>query len=165
MSKLERYIRANARAFDTQEAPPGHEERFLALLDASGAAPDAAPAARRASISPWRSFLGRPAAWSFALAALAAAVLLLRPADPFRKAGNDPAAIYQAYMDQVAGLYGAFPPEDSASWDRALQEVTEEDIPLFEQLPEELSTRERTRILKAYYGELLASARQLKINR
>ena len=43
--------------------------------------------------------------------------------------------------------------------------VTEEDIPLFEQLPEELPARERGRILKAYYGELLAGARQLKNNR
>lgn len=166
MSELERYIRANAGAFDTQEAPAGHEARFLALLDASGAIP-AEPV--RGS-SRWRSAIRRlrsadfrrPAAWTFALAALAAAFLLLRPGDPFRKAGNDPAAIYLAYMEQVAGLYGTLPPEDSASWDASLQEVTEEAVPLFEQLPEELSAREQARILKAYYGELLASARQFK---
>ncbi len=162
MTELERYIRAHAGAFDTQEPARGHEERFLARLDVTPAIA-AAPHSRR---SGWfRSRSTRLPA--YALAAFAALLLLLRPGGPrdFRGVSNDPEAIYLAYMDQVAGLYGALPGENSAAWDTILQEITEEKVPLFEQLPDELPARERGRILKAYYGDLLAGARQLKNNR
>ena len=60
-------------------------------------------------------------------------------------------------MDRVADLYQALPLEDVV-----LQEITEEETPLFTQLPDNISSRERTRILKNHYGERLAAARQLK---
>jgi hypothetical protein len=162
MTELERYIRAHAGAFDTQEPARGHEERFLARLDVTPAVA-AAPHSRR---SGWfRSRSARLTA--YALAAVAAVVLVLRPGAPrdFRHVPDDPEAIYLAYMDHVAGLYNAVPAENSATWDTTLQEITEEKVPLFEQLPDELSARERGRILKAYYGDLLAGARKLKNNR
>ena len=68
-------------------------------------------------------------------------------------------------MDQVAGLYGALPGSDSARRDADLQAITEEADPLFAQLPEELGSRQRSRILKAYYGELLERARQINKQR
>ena len=158
MTDPERYIRTH----DTQDPATGHEERFLARLDATRVQP-AAPSrpARRAPWASWRSRVLFPA---LALAALAAAVLI-RPGDPFRAAGNDPEAIYLAYMDQVAGLYGALPGTDSARRDADLQAITEEADPLFAQLPEELGSRQRSRILKAYYGELLKHARQINKQR
>ena len=159
MNELERFIRSHTADFDTQEPAAGHEERFLSRLDAE-AAPR--PSARRRLAAYFR----RPVpVTAYALVAALALVLVLRPADPFRGAGRDPQKIYLAYMDQVARLYDALPPEDSAGRDAALQEMTEEEIPLFEQLPEELPSRQRARILKAYYGELLAGARQLKNQR
>lgn len=156
MTELEQYIRSHTADFDTQEPARGHEERFLSRLDAE-ASPRPSTLCRLAAY--FRRPLRVPA---YALAAVLALVLVLRPADPFRGTGRDPQKIYLAYMDQVARLYDALPPEDSAGRDAALQEMTEEEIPLFEQLPEELPSRKRSRILKAYYGELLAGARQLK---
>ena len=105
--------------------------------------------------------LRHPATWACALAMCLAVLLVLRPGDPFRGAGNDPTAIYLAYMDQVAEIYGQLPPEAGSDRDLTLQEMTEEADPLFTQLPDELSRRQRARILREYYGELLAGARKL----
>lgn len=144
MNELETYIRAHAADFDTEAPAPGHAWRFRAKVRKSLPVPS------------YRAL-------AFALAAVAAVVLVLRPGAPrdFRFVADDPEAIYLAYMDHVAGLYGAVPAENSAAWDAALQEMTEEAVPLFEQLPDELSRREQARILKAYYSELLEGARQL----
>jgi hypothetical protein len=161
MNELESYIRTHADAFDTESPAAGHEQRFLALLDAT-ALPEAAPAKHRSPfLSRLSSAFRRPGTWALALAACAAAFLLLRPGDPFRRAGSDPEAIYLAYMDEVAGLYRTLPQDNGTDWDAVLRELTEEQEPLFVLLPEELSGRERSRILKAYYGDLLHQARQI----
>lgn len=161
MNELETYIRAHAAQFDTEAPASGHEERFLALVDATGAAQaesDARPDGRKSRIS----FRSRPLRYAaLALALCAAAFLLLRPGDPFRGTGNDPEAIYLAYMDQLAGLYSRCPAGDSAGRDAVLAGITEELTPLFAELPDELPARERARVLKSYYGELLAAARQI----
>jgi len=161
MSELEQFIRTNAAAFDTQEPAPGHEERFLARLDTvrTGTAPSA-PERFSALSGFFRTRDHR--ALAYALALFAAVLLVIRPGDPFRGAGNDPEAIYMAYMGQVAELYGHVPADDSAAWDASLQAMTEEEAPLFVQLPDELSRREQARILKDYYGELLAGAKKFK---
>ena len=161
MTELETYIRSHAAEFDTQEPACGHEERFLARLDAS----------RTAAASPLQDFFSSLVGFfrnrrfqvaACALATCVAIVLILRPGDPFRGTGNDPKAIYLAYMDQVAVLYSQLPTEGGTDWDATLEEMTEEADPLFTQLPDELSRRQQARILKDYYGELLTHARKLK---
>ena len=150
MNGLEEYIRANAAQFDTATPSEGHEERFLARVDAR-------PAARLAAL-----FRPRPVRFAlYALASIVAALLILRPDDPFRGTGNDPQKIYLAYMDRVAELYRT-PSADSGTRDAILAGITEEEDPLFLQLPEELSARERGRILKDYYGRMLTAAGQIK---
>ena len=173
MTELEKYIRENAAAFDTESPAEGHEARFLSRLEATQGAGDspvkpandgkrnqANDGIRKPVIDGlWAAIRNlRPApVLAFAVAACAALLLIIRPGDPFRGVSNDPEAIYLAYMDRVADLYHALPLEDDA-----LREITEEENPLFTQLPENISTRERSRILKNHYGELLAAARQLK---
>ena len=101
-------------------------------------------------------YLNKP--WvAYTFAACVAALLLIRPGDPLHGLSRDPEAIYLAYMDQVADLYRDMPLQDDA-----LRAITEEEEPLFDQMPEDMSPRQRSRILKAHYGELLAAARQLK---
>lgn len=150
MNDLEQYIRDHAAQFDSEGPAPGHEERFLARLDAR-------PASRLAAL-----FSLRPVRFAlYAVACLAAALLILRPGDPFRGTGNDPQKIYLAYMDRVAELYQT-PSADSETRDAIVAGITEEEDPLFLQLPEELSARKRGRILKDYYGRMLAAAGQIK---
>jgi hypothetical protein len=148
MNELEKYIRAHAAEFDTEAPARGHEERFLARLDVTPGAVVERPVIRRL----------RPAnLLALAFAACVAALLLIRPGDPLHGLSRDPEAIYLAYMDQVADLYRDMPLQDDA-----LRAITEEEEPLFDQMPEDMSPRQRSRILKAHYGELLAAARQLK---
>ena len=138
MNDLEKYIRAHAAEFDTAEPPIGHKVRFG-----------------------WKLFLRNAFAryaWIPAVAvACAAALLVLRPGDPLHGLFSSPEAVYVAYMDEVADLYRELPMQDEA-----LREITEEAESLFEQMPEGLSDRQRSRILQNHYGELLAAARQLK---
>ena len=166
MNDLEKYIRDHAAEFDTAEPAGGHEARFLARLEASQAC--LSPAGGRKLFFGSRKTNFRSAlrnafarqAWvpAFALACVAALlVLIIRPGDPLHGLSRDPEAIYLAYMDQVADLYRDMPLQDDA-----LRAITEEEEPLFDQMPEDMSPRQRSRILKAHYGELLAAARQLK---
>jgi len=142
MSNLEEYIRENAAAFDTEALPEGAEERFLDRLEAEPAA--GSPVLRR--------FL-------FAFAGAAAAALALvfslgnREPDWFRGVENTPEAVYASYLDRVADAWTVAGPDEEAS--TQLSGLTEEAIPLADQLPDELSSEQKAAILKAYYGELL----------
>ena len=132
--------------FDLYDLPEGHEERFLEKLDAA----KAVNRNRRTTIL-WTS-----------LATAAAAVLLVL----FLPSGNrhffgvrTPEAVYCAYLDKVGSYYEQLALNgDAEEWEDALTALTGETIPLFDQLPDELSSREKVRVLKQYYGELLDAA-------
>lgn len=165
MNELEKHIRAHAAEFDTAEPAGGHEARFFARLDASPACPS--PADDRKLFFGFRkinfrsalhnTFARRSRVPAFALACALLLVLLIRPGDPLHGLTSNPEAVYVAYMERVADLYRELPMEDET-----LREITDEAESLFEQMPEGLSDRQRSRILQNHYGELLAAARQLK---
>ena len=141
MTELEQYIRSHADDFDVQEPAEGHQDRFLARLD------QAEKPVRR----PWRIV------WStVAVAASLAALFLLTSLR-----SNSPEAIYLAYMEEVSQLYSACPADAEADWDEALASLTEESEPLFLQLPDEMSSYRKARVLKAHYASLLEGARKL----
>lgn len=141
MKELEQFIRSHAEEFDVREPSRGHEERFLARLAG------AEQPARR----PWRIV------WSaVALAACLSALFLVTS---LRR--NSPEAIYLAYMEEVSELYSACPEDADADWDEALSSLTDESVPLFLQLPEELSRFEKARILREHYASLLEGAKTL----
>ena len=141
MTEFEQYIRSHADDFDVREPAEGHQVRFLARLEA------AEKPARR----PWRFV------WSVvAVAASRSAFFIVKSVRE-----NTPEAIYLAYMDEVSQLYSACPADAGADWDDALASLTEESVPLFLQLPEEMSNYRKARVLKAHYASLLEGARQL----
>ena len=155
MNDLEKYIRDHAAEFDTAEPAGGHEACFLARLDVTPIAAGTQP--KESFRAKTRNLFRRPFAWALAVVACAVALLVLRPGDPLHGVSRSPEAIYVAYMDEVADLYRDLPMQDDT-----LREITDEAESLFEQMPEGLSDRQRSRILKDHYGELLAAARQLK---
>ena len=161
MTELEQYIREHAAAFDTETPAEGHEERFLARLDVT---PLPSPVVRRSSNSVIRRLRPANLLGAFALAALAVALLVFRPgtSDHFIGVPDNPEQVYRSYLAQVEKAYLNFSWEDDYDWESTLDELTEESVSLFEQLPEELSSRRQARILKAYYGDLLDGVQQLK---
>ena len=141
MTEFEQYIRSHAEKFDTREPAAGHEARFMSRLEQS----------QKPSRKPLRVVWG-----TIALAASLSAIFLLT-----HGLEKDPEAIYLAYMEQVSALYSACPPDAGAEWDEAIASVTDEPVPLFQQLPEEMPAREKARILKRHYASLLSGAKHL----
>ena len=131
--------------FDLYELPEGHEARFEAKLNR-----------RRTRTTVLR--------WTAAAAGLAVLLWLgVQISSPVGRA-HSPEAVYAAYLQQVGGLYNllAAKSTDDDTWESILDELTEETVPLYEQLPDELSRREKTALLKRHYGSILNEARQLK---
>ena len=132
--------------FDIYDLPEGHEARFLEKLDA-------ATARRQRNRTALR--------WSAVAAAAALALFLVLPVGNRHFAwARTPEAVYCAYLDQVGSYYEqlAGGPEE---WEAAFTALTDETVPLFDQLPDEMPEREKMRILKEYYGDLLDGAAQL----
>ena len=156
MNELERYIREHAAEFDVAEPAEGHEDRFLRR---------SAPRNDRSAVArgdrSWKIW-----GWGFAVAmAVLAAAVVLRPAGGrgfFFGVGNDPQKVYLAYLDKVESARVALADSDEYNWEGILRGMTEEAVPMIEQLPEELSGRQQARILKQYYGDILAGVEQLK---
>ncbi len=138
--------------FDIYDLPEGHEARFQMKLDA------AKNGQRSHRILRWT-----------AVAAAAAAAILCVIQIPggnrhfFR--AHTPEAVYTAYLDKVGSYYEQLASSDalhSEDWEAVLASLTNETIPLFDQLPEEMPDREKVRVLKRYYGELLDGAELLQ---
>ena len=144
MNNWETYIRQHAAELDTAPLPEEAEERFLDRWEAQNT--------RRVRISQTR----RIVLWSAAAAAAVALLVLLRPAAPkdwFRGIDNTPEAVYSSYLAQVEHAWElAGPYEDLCD---QLSGLTEETVPMLEQLPEELPAAEQAQILRDYYGALL----------
>ena len=134
--------------FDIYDVPAGHEARF----------------AQKLSVREERKGrVYRILGWSAAAAAVVA-VFLVTARNPFFGA-RTPEAVYSAYLQEVGGLYELFAQrldDDGENWYDTLESLTKESVPMYEQLPDDLSDREKTMILKQYYGKLLAGANELK---
>jgi hypothetical protein len=139
MNKLEEYIRENATGLDTALPPEGTDAQFLARWEA-------AERGKKRRI------------FSFAFSAVAAALLVLvllpRKADSFQGVENTPDAVYAHYLALVADAWEVAGADEEAA--EMLSSLTEEAVPLRDQLPDELSPQEQADILRDYYGDLLA---------
>lgn len=137
--------------FDLFDLPEGHEARFEARCD------------RRLKRQRRRQLAFR---WSAAAAALALVVALnFAGSRSSLLRARTPEAIYTAYLKEVGDLYKLMATnsrDDAIDWEGVLSELTEENVPLYEQLPEEMSRREKTSVLRRYYGGILREAGQLK---
>ena len=169
MSNLEEYIKQNLEAFDDQELPEGHLERFEAKLagleerpalrQSSGTAQQ--PGQRPIKIWWWTAIAG------VAAAVAAVAIFINQPTtsqkDWFADIPEDQASICQAYYDQMAVMYSDILMTDvDGSKEAQLMTIAEETIPMIDQLPEELGEEERALILKEYYSDLLEGIEKIR---
>ena len=138
MNKLEEYIRANASQLDTALPPSGAEEQFLERWEEG-------EKSRKRKIY----------YFAFTAAAAVAILLALLPwKSSFRVLGNDPNAVYEHYLAAVADAWELAACDEEAA--AMLGSLTDEAIPLRDQLPDELSSREQAAILRAHYGDILS---------
>ena len=139
--------------FDLYELPEGHAERFEQKCNTR-----LARQRRRRIVFRWAA--------AAAILAVIVAVNLPGNRSSIRKA-RTPESVYTAYLEQVGELYALLASNtenETVDWESVLHELTDETIPLYDQLPEEMPEREKTLILKDYYGGILREAGQLSDN-
>lgn len=136
--------------FDLYDLPGGHEVRFEKKLD---------------RLLKGNRRRARAIRWMAAAAGLAAVLWFgMRSNTHFGRA-HSPEAVYTAYLEQVGKLYELVADNSDSQtvdWESLLHELTDENVPLYDQLPEEMPAREKTQLLKKYYGGILNEAGQIQ---
>ncbi|MBQ6283239.1 MAG: hypothetical protein IJK70_00420, partial [Bacteroidales bacterium] len=112
----------------------------------------------------WRAVMG----WAAAVAAAIAAVVIFinspeeKHEDWFAGVGEDQREICQTYYGKMADFYEAILRDDiDEARLGALESIAAENVPMVDQLPEELDPETRAAILKEYYGALLDGMERL----
>ena len=155
MENLEKYIQDNLEQFNCGEMPLGHQERFMAKLQAAQAAPE-----RKAP----RLFSRRSL---FAATAAAAAIVIaffITTGSPTSDSDDYTIAIHEVaeemYIEEaeIMMMLG----EDDQHIVNSVKSITEEAIPLSEQLPAELSQEKRAQILREYYKTRTAALKNFR---
>lgn len=155
MKNLEKYIQDNLEQFNCGEMPLGHQERFMAKLQAEQAAPE-----RKAP----RLFSRRNL---FAATAAAAAIVIaffITTGSPASDGDDYTIAIHEVaeemYIEEaeIMMMLG----EDDQNIVNSVKTITEEAIPLSEQLPAELSQEKRAQILREYYKTRTAALKNFR---
>ena len=156
MENLEKYIQDNLEQFNCGEMPLGHQERFMAKLQAAQAAPE-----RKAP----RLFSRRSL---FAATAAAAAIVIaffITTGSPTSDSDDYTIAIHEVaeemYIEEaeIMMMLG----EDDQNIVNSVKSITEEAIPLSEQLPAELSQEKRAQILREYYKTRTAALKNFRV--
>ena len=190
MDKLEEYFKLNREAFDDQEIPEGHHDRFEERLetlryaqgDRIAAQGDRIVAqaeiisAQGAKVTSRKVRSMKPLVWlasiASAAAVIAAAIFINKAAidspankaiDWFLGVGDDQALICQTYYSKAAEIYEEALRggiDESTEWQMAL--MLRDDAALIDQLPDEMSNEERAEVLKDYYGALLDGMNKMK---
>ena len=162
MGNFEKFIQDNREQFENGEPIEGHRERFLGKLE-SGAksktdgGSDMTRSKRRLYIS-----------LSGAAAIMIAGVIFFSLRSSYGKAGYD--TLYAEYMEEVEKyreeieelswqIYG-----DKSVYDLTFASVSEDGpIPFLSQLPDELSSDKKARLLRDYYNQRLRALKQMKM--
>ena len=159
MENLEKYIKENLEQISSCEMPQGHKERFMAKL----AAQEATATPHRRRITFW-NFWNRRRILSAASAAAVVAIGLITALNP---AVQEKIYSYQVHKSaqqiyieesEIMQMLG----EDELYMINNLKSITEEAVPLADQLPPELSPKERAEILIQYYKTKTASLKKFK---
>lgn len=83
--------------------------------------------------------------------------------DWFAGVGNDQFEICTTYYDKVAELYeDLLRTSPDSDLQNTLDLISEENIPMIEQLPEEMGPEARAEVLKEYYGNLLDGLERIR---
>lgn len=136
MTELEKYISSNLEAFDSEPMPEGSKVRFM----------DAVREERRKR----RVKIIRLAFTGIAAACAALTVFLAKP-DISRELERHHTRLAEK-ESEILILAGKVYPYEAEAILSTVRSITAEAIPLEDQLPDEMSLKDRRRILKEYYN-------------
>lgn len=156
MDNLRNFIGQHRSDFETDALPEGHRERFLRKLGETEPrkAPDARP------VFPLR--------WRIAALSAAAAVLVGIFLMQDRMAPDPVTLEIMAYNRNLDSLTHDImdicrrTDGDTSQVNEVIRIIGGEAIPLYDQLPEELSDEEKARILRRYFNLKLKAVKQLR---
>ena len=148
MTELERYISSNIDAFDCEPIPEGGKERFM----------DAVRQERRAN---------RIQVLSIAFTGMAACIAIIMAVLVEPDISKELERHYTRMAmkeNEILTIVERECPEETDMIMNTLRTITADAIPLEEQLPEELSTKEKSRILNEYYDLKYSALENLMAN-
>lgn len=167
MDNLEKYIKDNAEAFNDSELPEGHLDRFIAKLESQASFEQGQDG--QGSLAPSGKRVRRILWAALAVAASLTVFVFLnhRPAtethDWFANVGNDQLEICQTYYEKAGELYEIILAQNpDGSMDESVGSIADGEIPLIDQLPDDMDPDARAAVLKEYYGELLNGLERMK---
>ena len=159
MENLEQYIKENLEQISSSEMAHGHKERFMAKLAAQESVPkEVAPQHQKITFWNRRRILS---------AASVAAVVAIGIFTTLNPAVQEKIYSYQVYKsaqqiyieeNEILQMLG----EDEMYMINNLKSITEEAVPLADQLPQELTPKKRAEILTQYYKTKIASLKKFK---
>ena len=146
MDKIEKYIVEHRQEFDSETAPSGSRERFMAAAQAQKR--------RRPARVLIVSFAGLAAACAAVLT-----VLFFQP-DLSRELERQHRRLAEKESEIMILADKEFP-QDKEVILNTIRAILVEAIPIEEQLPEEISMKEKSQILRSYYDRKYAALENL----
>ncbi len=156
MENLEKYIKENLKLESSFELPQGHKDRFMAKLEEANNAN--APKARKVTIWNRRYLFGTASAAAAIIIALFITLGHTSEEDRYKIEIQELA--HEMYLEEAL-LLQLFT-DDQQHMINSIKTITEEAVPLSEQLPAELPAKKRAEILREYYKAKTASLKQIK---
>lgn len=157
MENLEKYITDNLDQFNCGQMPAGHQERFLAKLEALQSQEQHKETKQHRL--PIRRIL-------FAASAAAAAIIIalfatLQPGEIENSYSIGVQELAQEMYTEEAEILQMLP-EDDLQMINSVKSITLEAVPLTDLLPDELSPEKRAEILREYYKAKTAGLKKIK---
>ena len=148
MTELERYISSNIDAFDCEPIPEGGKERFM----------DAVRQERRKN---------RIQVLSIAFTGMAACIAIIMAVLVEPDISKELERHYRRMAmkeNEILTIVGRECPEETDMIMNTLRTITADVIPLEDQLPDELSAKDKSRILNEYYDLKYSALENLMAN-
>lgn len=157
MENLEKYIQDNLEQLNKGEMPAGHQERFLAKLEALQSQE------QHQEPKPYHLPIRRIL---FAASAAAAAIIIalfatLQPGNIGQSYSIGIQEMAQEMYTEEAEILQILP-EDDLQMINSVKSITQEAVPLTDLLPDELSPEKRAEILREYYKAKTAGLKKIK---
>lgn len=148
MDKLKQYFDDHRGEIAQAELPEGDEVRFMAKLSAGRKIRtwivSAAACAAALTLGLWLS------------GTLGSGLRNVSGAELLAKAGDDPEAIAMVFKEESEAMCREISAKSHGKEiDNNVRSLSEEAVPMLDQLPDELSDSEKATILRSYYGSLL----------